>query len=75
MMNRFDYIAQGVLESLWRKAANKAARKGFEQGCRDRDDCVPFNGNLPRDIHHSFASSYASGYRVGYCGIDDEPAF
>lgn len=74
-MSRLDYIAQGVLESLWRKAANKAARDGFKQGCHDRDNHIAFNDKLPREVHHSFAMAYGKGYWAGYYGVDDEPAF
>lgn len=74
-MNRLDYIAQDVLSSLWRKAADKATRYGFEQGCRDRDGGMAFDVKLPSDVHHSFASSYAKGYWIGYYGLDDEPEF
>lgn len=74
-MNRLDYIAQDVLSSLWRKAADKAVRKGFEQGCRDIGDGMAFNSKLPRDIHQSFASAYVTGYRAGYYGLDNEPEF
>lgn len=74
-MNRLDYIAQDVLSLLWHKAADKAARRGFEQGCRDIGDGMAFNCKLPRDIHQSFASAYGTGYWAGYYGPDDEPAF
>lgn len=74
-MNRLDYVVQDVLSSLWSKAATKATRYGFERGCRDRDGGMAFNGKLPSDVHHSFASSYAKGYCVGYYGIDNEPEF
>lgn len=74
-MNRLDYIAQDVLSSLWRKADDKAARYGFERGCRDRDAGMEFDGKLPSDVHQSFAPSYARGYLVGYHGLDNEPEF
>ena len=74
-MNRLDCIMQGVLESLWRKASDKATRYGFKQGCRDRDAGMAFNGKLPNDIHQSFAPAYTRGYVVGYYGLDNEPEF
>ena len=74
-MNRLDYIAQDVLSSLWRKAADKATRYGFNRGCRDRDGGMAFDSKLPGDVHQSFATSYAKGYAVGYYGIDNEPEF
>lgn len=74
-MNRIDYIVQDVLSSWWCKAAIKATRYGFEQGCRDRDYGMSFNVTLPSGVHQSFASSYARGYWAGFYGVDNEPEF
>lgn len=74
-MNRLDYTVQDVLSSLWRKADDKAARYGFERGCRDRDEGMAFDVTLPSGVHQSFAPSYARGYWLGFYGIDDEPEF